>query len=377
MEIYLDNSATTPVCNEAIRAVNDALQINYGNPGAVHSKGNAAKMIIAQAKKDIASVLGALPEEIYFSHSGTLANNTAVFGAAMAKRKTGNRIITTSLEHPSVQRCTEALEEQGFEVIRLSPGKDGSFLPEELISVINSKTVLISAMLVNNETGAINPVQYIKSAVKRVGAPALIHIDAIQGFGKLPIKCSSLGADMITLSSHKLHGPKGVGALYLRKGVNIKNHIYGGNQEGGLFSGTENVPGIAGFGAAVRALPDIRNELNVMQGKKDYLLRLLQANPRIKINSPENGLPYIVNLSVLGIPSQVLINYLSENKIYVSAGSACKKGHRSEVLTRLGFPNERIDSAIRVSMSRFTTEEDLKIFSEALNAACGRIRVKI
>lgn len=377
MEIYLDNSATTPLCEEAIRAVNDALYINYGNPGAVHSKGNAAKGIIAQAKKDISSVLGVEPDEIYFSHSGTLSNNTAVFGAAQARRKTGNRIITTSLEHPSVARCMDALEEQGFEVIRLSPGKNGSFSPEELMSVLNTKTVLVSAMLVNNETGAINPVEYIKPAVKHAGAPALIHIDAIQGFGKLPFKPARIGADMVTLSGHKLHAPKGVGALYLKKGVNIKNHIYGGAQESGLFSGTENVPGIAGFGAAVRAIPDIKTELGVMQKKKEYLLRQLSDNPRIKINSPENALPYIVNMSVLGIPSQVLINYLSERKIYVSAGSACKKGHRSEVLTRLGFSNERIDSAIRVSMSRYTTEEELNIFADALNAACGRIRVKI
>ena len=377
MEIYLDNSATTPVCEEAVRAVNDALILNYGNPGAVHSKGNAAKAIIAQAKKDIASVLGAAPEEIYFSHSGTLANNTAIFGAVTAKRKTGNRIITTATEHPSVARCMDALEELGFEVIRLSPKNNGSFSPEELFGSLNSRTVLVSTMLVNNETGAINPVEYIKPAIMRAGAPALIHIDAIQGFGKLPFKPSALGADLVSMSAHKLHGPKGVGALYIKKGVNIKNHIYGGGQENGLFSGTENVPGIAGFGAAIRALPNIKTELSIMQGKKEYLLRRLSDNPRIKINSPENNLPYILNLSVLGIPSQVLINYLSENKIYVSAGSACKKGHRSEVLMRLGLPNERIDSAIRVSMSRYTTEEELKIFAEAVNAACGRIRVKL
>ncbi|MBQ7638748.1 MAG: cysteine desulfurase [Clostridia bacterium] len=376
MEIYLDNSATTRVCDEAVRAVNDALTVNYGNPGAVHSKGNAAKNIIAGAKKDVAAVLGVMPDEIYFSHSGTLANNTALFGAAMARKKTGNRIITTSLEHPSVSGCMDALERQGFEVIRLMPGNNGSFSPEELMGALNSKTVLVSAMLVNNETGAINPVEYIKPAVRRAGAPALIHVDAIQGFGKLPFKPGRIGVDLVTMSGHKLHAPKGVGALYIRKGVNIKNHIYGGGQESGLFSGTENVPGIAGFGAAVRALPDIKSALNAAQQKKELLLKLFEDDPRITVNSPENGLPYIVNMSVSGIPSQVLINFLSEQNIYVSAGSACKKGHRSEVLTRLGLPGERIDSAIRVSMSRYTTEEELKIFAQAVNEACRRLRSK-
>jgi len=376
LEIYLDNSATTRVCDEALRAAADAMQTTYGNPGSIHSKGNSAKTVISQAKRDVASALGVNPDEIYFSHSGTLANNTAIFGAAAARKKTGNRIVTTSLEHPSVARCIDALEEQGFEIIRLSPGSGGSFSPEELINAINGKTILVSTMLVNNETGAINPVEYIKPAVKRAGAPALIHIDAIQGFGKLPFRPARIGADMVTLSGHKLHGPKGVGALYLRKGVNVKNRIYGGGQESGLFSGTENVPGIAGFGAAVRALPDVKAELSETLRKKEYLLSLLKKESRIKINSPENGLPYIINMSVLGIPSQVLINYLSERNVFVSAGSACKKGHRSDVLTKLGLPNDRIDSAIRVSMSRYTTEEELKIFADAVLSACASIRTK-
>ena len=377
MEIYLDNSATTRVCPEAALAASRALSSDYGHPGAVHSKGNVAKNIIASAKKEISSLLGVSPEEIWFSHSGTLANNTAIFGAAAAKKKTGNRIITTSLEHPSVARCMDALEEQGFEIIRLSPGPDGAFSPEELLRALNSRTVLVSVMLVNNETGAINPVEYIKPAVKRAGAPAVIHIDAIQGFGKLPFKPARIGADIVTVSGHKLHAPKGVGAMYLRKGVNIRNYIYGGGQENGFFSGTENVPGIAGFGAAVKALPDIKSRLEETYKKREYLLSLLAGNPQIVINSPENSLPYIVNLSVLGIPSQVLINYLSEREIYVSAGSACKKGRRSEVLTKLGLPGSRIDSAIRVSMSRYTDEEELKIFAEALDGACKRIRTKL
>ncbi len=377
MEIYLDNSATTPACPETVRAVNEALTGVYGNPSALHAKGAAAKSLVSAARGAVASALGANPEEIRFSHSGTLANNTAVFGAALSRQKRGSRIVTTATEHPSVARCMDALEARGFEVIRLAPKNDGAFAPEDLFAAVNEKTVLVSAMLVNNETGAVNPVEYLAPAVRRANAPALIHIDAIQGFGKLPLRPARIGADLVTLSAHKIHGPKGVGALYVKKGVRIPNYVYGGGQEDGMFSGTENVPGIAGFGAAVRALPDLKSLLAETQQKKALLLERLAAFPQIEINSPAAGLPYIVNLSVAGIPSQVLINFLSARGIYVSAGSACKKGHRSEVLAAMGLPPARIDSAIRVSMSRFTTADELNAFADALWEAIASIRKKL
>ena len=245
------------------------------------------------------------------------------------------------------------------------------------MAAVNDRTVLVSAMLVNNETGAVNPVEYIAPAVRRANAPALIHIDAIQGFGKLPFRPARIGADLVTVSAHKVHGPKGVGALYVRRGVHLNSYVYGGGQENGLFSGTENVPGIAGFGAAVKALPDPKAQLAVMQQKKNFLLERLSAYPQVAVNSPANGLPYILNFSVTGIPSQVLINFLSARGIYVSAGSACKKGHRSEVLTAMGLPPERIDSAIRVSMSRFTTTEELAVFADAIGEAVKGIRTKL
>ncbi|MBR5411287.1 MAG: cysteine desulfurase [Clostridia bacterium] len=377
MEIYLDNSATTPLCEEAKAAVRDAVTTYYGNPSAVHAKGVEARRQIELARAAVAGVMGASPEEVYFSHSGTLANNTAVFGAALARAKQGNKIVTTATEHPSVLRAVEELEKRGFEVVRLAPGPDGAFDPAALASAVDKKTVLVSAMLVNNETGAVNPVECLSAAVKRAGAPALVHVDAIQGYGKLPFKVKNLGADLVTVSGHKVHGPKGVGALYMKKGVHIRPLVHGGGQENDLFSGTENVPGILGFGAAAKALGSVTANLAAVRAKRDDLLNMLASNPAVRVNSPKNALPYIVNLSVTGIPSQVLINYLSERGIYISAGSACKKGRRSDVLVKMGLPPARIDSAVRVSLSRFTTSEELHAFAHTLDTAVREIRTKL
>jgi len=377
LEIYLDNSATTRVSRAAADAAFSVMTENYGNPSAVHSSGVRAGAVLENSRRSVASMLGAEPSEIYFSHSGTLANNTAIFSAVNLRRKMGNRIVTTKTEHPSVARCMDVLEEQGFQVIRLSPGKNGAFQTDELINAVNKNTILVSAMLVNNETGSINPVELIERAVKRVSSPALIHVDAIQAFGKMPVRPSKMGIDLLTVSGHKVHAPKGVGALYVRKNLNIKPVIYGGGQENGLFSGTEPLPAIAGFGAAVNNLGDPRKNLEAMKQKKSYLLSLLRDEKRIVINSPADGLPNIINMSVTGIPSQVLINYLSERGIYISAGSACKRGHRSEVLTALGLPANLIDSAVRVSMSGQTTDEELEIFAAAVKEAIKSIRTKL
>lgn len=377
MEIYLDNSATTRVCPEAASAAMSVMTDIYGNPSAVHSFGVKAKTVLENSRKTVASVLGADPSEIYFSHSGTLANNTAIFSAANSRRKLGNRIVTTRLEHPSVMRCMDALEEQGFQVVRLAPSKNGTFDTEELINAVNKNTILVSAMLVNNETGAVNPVELIQRAVKRVSAPALIHVDAIQGFGKMNVKPSKMGVDLLTVSGHKIHAPKGVGALYVRKNLSIKPYVLGGGQEGNLFSGTESLPAIAGLAAAVNSLPGVNSSLEEMKKLKNYTLSLLKNIPNVEINSPADGLPYIINMSVMGIPSQVLINYLSDKGIYVSAGSACKKGHRSEVLSAMGLPSKVIDSAIRVSMSRYTTAQEMEVFASAINDAVKSIRTKL
>ena len=374
MEIYLDNSATTKVCRESAEAMMTMLTENYGNPSSLHSKGVQASKALENAREITANALSCSKDEIFFTTSGTTANNTAIFGAVNANRRKGNRIITTSLEHPSVNECMKKLEEQGFEVIRLKPDVNGAFSPAELMNAINSKTILISVMAVNNEIGTINPINQLKTAAKRVNSAALIHVDAIQAFGKMPLNPSKAGIDLMTISSHKIHGPKGAGALYIRKGVKIHPHILGGGQEKGIFSGTEALPAIAGFGAAIKALPSLTSELADIRNLRDYFVREVTKIGGVHINSPADALPFIINLSVLGVPSQTIVNSLSEYGIYVSAGSACKKGHRSEVLTAIGLDGKRIDSAIRISLSRFTTKQDLDEVVSAIDKIVVRIR---
>lgn len=377
MEIYLDNAATTRVCPEAAEAAMNAMVDNYGNPSALHFSGVRAKQLLEQSRKQVAEVLGADPEEILFSHSGTLANNSALLGAMTLRQKRGTRIVTSSVEHPSVSRVLDALESKGYEIIRLKPTLNGAINPDELFEAVNSKTILVSLMYVNNETGAVNPVEYANKAIKQAKAPAFVHVDAIQAFGKMSVKPRRIGADFVTISGHKIHAPKGVGALYVKKGLILPNLIHGGGQENGLFSGTENMPAIAGFGAAAAALPDPMTMQRDMKRLRRRLITKLSKVPTILFNSPDNGLASIVNISILGMPSQVLVNFFSERGICVSAGSACKKGHRSEVLTQLGFSPIRIDSAIRVSMSRFTTEEEIDRFVEVAIEASNELRQKV
>ncbi len=377
MEIYLDNAATTRVCPEAAEAAMNAMVDNYGNPSALHFSGVRAKQLLEQSRKQVAEVLGADPEEILFSHSGTLANNSALLGAMTLRQKRGTRIVTSSVEHPSVSRVLDALESKGYEIIRLKPTLNGAINPDELFEAVNSKTILVSLMYVNNETGAVNPVEYANKAIKQAKAPAFVHVDAIQAFGKMSVKPRRIGADFVTISGHKIHAPKGVGALYVKKGLILPNLIHGGGQENGLFSGTENMPAIAGFGAAAAALPDPMTMQRDMKRLRRRLITKLSKVPTILFNSPDNGLASIVNISILGMPSQVLVNFFSERGICVSAGSACKRGHRSEVLTQLGFSPIRIDSAIRVSMSRFTTEEEIDRFVEVAIEASNELRQKV
>lgn len=374
LEIYLDNSATTKVCREAADAMMKMLTENYGNPSSLHSKGIEASKALENARQNLADALSCSKDEIFFTTSGTTANNTAIFGAVNANRRKGNRIITTSLEHPSVSECMKKLEDQGFEIIRLKPDMHGAFSPMELMNAINSKTVLVSIMAVNNEIGTVNPINQIKTALKRASSDALIHVDAVQAFGKIPLNPGKAGIDLMTVSSHKIHGPKGAGALYIRKGVKIQPHVVGGGQEKSIFSGTEAMPAIVGFGAAVKSLPNITQELAETKATRDYFVREVTKIGGVHINSPDDALPYIINLSVLGVPSQTIVNSLSEQGIYVSAGSACKKGHRSEVLTAIGLDPKRIDSAIRISLSRYTTKHDLDEVVKALDKIVMRIR---
>ncbi len=374
MGIYLDNSATTPLCKSAQKKIAYILDECWGNPSSVHHLGVLAKEELDNARKVIASRLFCREDEVYFTSGGTESNNIAIFGAVQKMARRGNKIITSSLEHPSVENAMKCLENKGFNVVRLPADENGSINIQDLIREVDEKTILVSIMAVNNELGSINPVELIKKAVMMKKSPALIHTDAVQAFGKLPLKAEKLGVDLMSISSHKIHGPKGAGALYIRKGVNILSPVYGGGQEKGIRSGTEAMPAICGFSAAAEELTNIEKNLEKIKLLRDDFVNKLEKLEGIEINSKPVSLPYIVNFSATGIPSQPMINYLSEREIYVSGGSACAKGHRSTALLAAGVSVQRIDSAIRVSLSRFNTEEELDILCENIENALKELR---
>lgn len=359
MEAYFDNSATTAPCCEAVNAVSDALVYCWGNPSSLHASGNRAKELLDSSRADIAKKLGCLPEEICFTSGGTETNNLAVIGAAHKMRRMGKRIVSTSVEHPSVDETLNQLEAEGFEVIKLKVDGYGRICEKDLYAAVTSNTILITMMLVNNEVGTIMPVEAAKRAALMARSPALIHCDAVQAFGKMPIKPSALGVDLMTISSHKIHGPKGVGALYMRKGVKISPRTFGGSQESKLRPGTEAMPAIAGFAAAARALPDPKRELEHIFAMRDYMVSKLSELGDVVVNSPPDALPYVTNISVLGIKSEPMLNFLSDRGISVSAGSACSKGKKSHVLSQMGLDRKRLDSPLRISFSRYTTVQEI------------------
>lgn len=374
MECYFDNSATTKPTAEAVDAIVHALTENYGNPSSLHTKGDEAKKALDIARAKVAKSISANANEMYFTSGGTESNNIAIFGTAQALKRRGNRIVTTDIEHPSVAEPIRALEEQGFEVVRLHADESGVVSEADIISAINEKTILVSMMLVNNEVGSIQPVAAAVKAVKRAKAPAQVHCDAVQAFGKLPINVRELGVDLLSVSAHKVHGPKGQGALYVKKGTRLSPHILGGGQEDNVRSGTHAMPGILGLAAAVDCMGDIPQTTAYVAELRNALLDKIRDMDNLFINSTENALPYILNISLVGIPSEVLRNYLSDRGICVSTGSACSKGHRSKVLTSMNIDPKRIDSAIRISFSRFNTKEEIQYLADCLRDADNDLR---
>ena len=359
MEAYLDNSATTQPCKEAVEKMNYALRTCWGNPSSLHSKGIAASELLEEARNNIAKKLSCESDEIFFTSGGTESNNIAVFGAANAQRRRGSRIITTSIEHSSVEESVKALENQGYDVVRLRVNERGVIDERQLYAATNPSVVLISMMYVNNEVGSIQPVEFAKRAVVHSGANALIHCDAVQAFGKVQLKPYNMGVDLMTVSSHKIHGPKGAGALFVKKGTKLVQHSFGGLQENKIRPGTEPLPAIAGFGAAAAAIPDYSESLKYVTDLRNYMVAKLRTIEGVRINSPENALPYITNISVEGIPSEVMLNYLSGLGICVSSGSACSKGHKSRVLKAMNLSDDVINTALRISLSFFTTKEEI------------------
>lgn len=369
-QAYLDNSATTRVCDEAAKEILDTLTEGYGNPSSLHAKGFEAEKLLRRARARVAERIGCEPEEVFFTSGGTEANNLAVFGAAQSLARRGRRIVTTQIEHPSVEKPVRELERQGFEVVFLPAGADGRVREADLFEAVNGDTILVSMMAVNNEVGSLQPLEAVRRAIKRAGAPALFHCDCVQGFGKLEIRPAAFGIDLMTVSSHKIHGPKGAGALFIRRGVRIQPRTFGGGQERDIRPGTEAMPALVGFGAACAALPEVKAGLAHATRLRASLLEQLSEMRGITVNSPPDALPYIVNLSMPGLRSEPVLNLLSEMGVYVSSGSACAKGHKSPVLTALGLPDARIDSALRVSFSRFTTLEEI----DALIAGLKRVQ---
>ena len=376
MEAYLDNSATTCLCPTAKEKTVEAINKFYGNPSSLHSIGTAASRQLEAARAAVAATLACESEEIVFTNSGTLANNAAIFGAAHALRRRGNRIVTTAIEHPSVLECMKALEKEGFEVIYLKPDRYGRINRRDLMQAVNAKTVLVSMMYVNNEVGSILPVEAARAAVRAAKAPALIHCDAVQAYGKLAVKPSRLGVDLLTASGHKINGPKGVGFLYVRKGVRLAPYILGGGQEGKIYSGTQPMPTIMGLWGAVEELPDPNVQLEKTRLLRDYFVSQAANIEGLVVNSCDEALPYIINISLPGHPSQTVLNFLSERGIYVSGGSACSKGHRSHVLTAMGLEPELTDSALRISLCRFTTKDEIDMLLCGLDAATVTLRKK-
>ncbi len=367
---YLDNSATTPVSQNAAEIAVKLMRETFGNPASVHNLGYEAERAVGTARETVAKALGAQKDEIFFTSGGTESNNLAVLGGAMALRRTGNKIITTAVEHPSVLQAVKELENRGFEIVILPVDQQGVISLADLEQAVDEKTVLISVMLVNNETGAIQPVEKIRQIVKTKHSPALIHTDCVQAFGKLPFTVGDLQVDLLSVSGHKIHAPKGVGALYIRKGVRVLPQTYGGGQENGLRSGTVATSQIAAFGAAVEEMPNPKTAVEQACLLKQQLLDKIASMEGVQVNSPASGSPFITNLSVPGVPSEVMIRALEAEEVYVSGGSACAKGARSHVLTAQGVSPKAIDSALRVSFSHHTTTDEIQQFIKAFQTAC-------
>lgn len=369
-EIYLDNSATTRVLREAADAAYSAMTESYGNPSSLHKKGIEAEEIMNSARREVADALGVDPAGLYFTSGGTEANNLAVIGGALAKKRRGNRVVVSAYEHDSVMKSAKFLEENGFEVTYVRPDENGVITPEAIFAAVDEKTVLVSVMTVNNEVGAINPVAKLAAAAKRKNPEVLFHTDAVQAFCKLPLRGEKLGVDMITVTAHKIGGPKGVGALWIKKGVRVIARNLGGEQEKQIRSGTEALPLIAAFGVAAKISRGDMAELEHRMTELEHrLISGIEHEHGVVLNSKPNALPAIVNISVLGIRSEIMLHYLEERGIFVSSGSACAKGEKSHVLRAMGYPPERVDSALRISFGRENTPQDVDELLEAIESA--------
>ena len=369
MEHYLDNSATTRVCPEAAEAALKAMTEVYGNPSSTYTKGREAKALLDKSRRQVADALGCQPGELVFTSCGSESDNWAVLSGAEAMRRKGKHVITSLVEHDAVRKSMEELAARGYEVTFLKPDKTGAIPPEAVKEALRHDTILVSLMLVNNETGAVTDIPAVSRILKEAESQALLHVDAVQAFCKIPFTPRSLGADMISVSGHKIHAPKGIGALYIRKGLRLKPFVVGGSQEDGRRAGTEAVPQIAAFGAAAElATAHLAENTEHMAALKARTLSTLRETvPELKWI--ETGAPHILSISLPGWRSEVLMNFLEAQEIYVSRSSACKKGARSHVLESIGMDPKTIDGALRVGFCRYNTAEDVDALCAALKQA--------
>ena len=366
MEHYLDNAATTRVCPEAAEAAVYAMTECYGNPSSTHRKGREAAKLLSRAREQVALALGCRPAELVFTSCGSESDNWALLGGAESARRVGRHIVSSAVEHDAVRRSLDLLEQRGFEVTRLTPDASGAIRVADVAGALREDTALVSLMLVNNETGGVTDVAGVAKLLKERGSRALLHTDAVQGFLKVPFSASSLGADLISVSGHKIHAPKGVGALYIRSGLRLRPFVVGGSQEDGRRAGTEALPQIAAFGAAAElAKKDMEASCARMAAYKAGTLARLRAAIG-ELQWVESDAPHILSVSLPGWRSEVLMNFLEAREIYVSKSSACKKGGRSHVLEAMGLSGRVIDGALRIGFSRFTTDGDVEALCAAL-----------
>ena len=367
---YFDHAATTKVRPEAAQAALEAMTQEWGNPSSVYGFGTGAAALVKGWRGDVARALGCQPEEVYFTSCGTESDNWAIRSSVELNRRKGKHIITTAIEHAAVLEPCRELERQGWEVTYLVPDKQGRIDPGQLEAALREDTVLVSMMLVNNELGTILPVKEAARAIKKSGCPALLHCDAVQGFLKVPFTPKELGVDLLSISGHKIHAPKGIGALYIRKGLKLPPFIRGGGQESGLRSGTEATGQIAALAVAARLGRETMeaDRKHIATLREETASRLTAQVPGLKV-LVEEGAPHILPVTMPGYKSEVVVRYLSDRGVYLSSGSACHKGKPSHVFAALKLPKPELDGALRISFSSETGEEDVDALVQALAAA--------
>lgn len=363
---YLDNSATTAVSRSAADKAYAVMTQSYGNPSSLHGLGLNAELIVEDARETIADALGVQPKTIFFTSGGTEANNTVLFGATDALKRRGSRVIVSAIEHSSVYESAKRLAQLGFDVQYAPVNTDGIVDLIELEKLLTDKTILVSVMAVNNETGSIQPTERIAKLIKKQSQNALYHVDAVQAFCKMPLKPAKWGVDFMTVSGHKIHAPKGIGAMYIRDGARLTPLLYGGEQQKKIRPGTESAPLIAALGQAVKEADIAANKAYISE-LCAYAIEKLRTLDGVSINSPANALPYIINLSVMGIRSETMLHHLEKNHgVYVSSSSACGKGKPSYVLGAMGLSADRVDSSLRVSFCKYNIKEDIDALVEGL-----------